>query len=69
MLKRGYYGPFHKLGPQHLNRYAQEFAGRHNLRDQDTVDMMGAVVLGMDGKRLKYEDLIKDNGPAFGARA
>ena len=47
----------------------QELAGRQNLGDQDTVDMMGAVVLGMDGKRLKCEDLIKDNGLASGARA
>jgi transposase-like protein len=68
MLKRGYYGTFHKLSPKHLDRYVQEFAGRHNLREQDTIDMMGAVVLGMDGKRLKYEDLIKDNGLASGAR-
>ena len=68
MLKRGYYGTFHKLSPKHLDRYVQEFAGRHNLREQDTIDMMGAVVLGMDGKRLKYEDLIRDNGLDSGAR-
>jgi transposase-like protein len=68
MLKRGYYGTFHKLSPKHLDRYVQEFAGRHNLREQDTIDMMGAVVLGMDGKRLKYTDLIRDNGLDSGAR-
>jgi transposase-like protein len=68
MLKRGYYGTFHKLSPKHLDRYVQEFAGRHNLREQDTIDMMGAVVLGMDGKRLMYEDLIRDNGLDSGAR-
>ena len=45
----------------------EEFAGRHNLREQNTIDMMGAVVLGMDGKRLRYEDLIRDNGLASGA--
>ena len=68
MLKRGYCGTFHKLSPKHLDRYVQEFAGRHNLREQDTIDMMGAVVLGMDGKRLKYEDLTRDNGLDSGAR-
>ena len=68
MLKRGYYGTFHKLSPKHLDRYVQELAGRHNLREQDTIDMMGAVVLGMDGKRLMYEDLIRDNGLDSGAR-
>ena len=46
----------------------QEFAGRHNLREQDIIDMTDAVVLGMDGKRLRYEDLIRDNGLAAGAR-
>ncbi len=68
MLKRGYYGTFHKLSPKHLDRYAQEFAGRHNLRDQDIIDMPGAVVLGRDGKRLEYEDLTGDNGLDSGAR-
>ena len=68
MLRRGYYGTFHKLSPKHLDRYVQEFAGRHNLRAQDTIDMMGAVVLGMDGKRLKYKELIRDNGLDSGAR-
>ena len=68
MLKRGYCGTFHKLSPKHLDRYVQEFAGRHSLREQDTIDMMGAVVLGMDGKRLKYEDLTRDNGLDSGAR-
>ena len=68
MLKRGYYGTFHKFSSKHLDRYVQEFAGRHNLRERDTIDMMGAVVLGMDGKRLKYNDLIRDNGLNSGAR-
>ena len=68
MLKRGYYGTFHKLSPKLLDRYVLAFAGRHSLSELDTIDMMGAVVLGMDGKRLKYEDLIGDNGLDSGAR-
>ena len=68
MLKRGHYGTFHKFSPKHLDRYVQEFAGRHNLREQDTIKMLGAVVLGMDGKLLKYDDLIRDNGLDSGAR-
>lgn len=55
MLKRVHDDTFHKLSPKHLDRYVQEFAGRHNLREQDTIDMMGAVVVDMDGKRLRYE--------------
>ena len=29
MLKRAYMGTYHKLNPKHLNRYVQEFAGKH----------------------------------------
>ena len=68
MLKRAHKGTFHKMSPKHLNRYVQEFAGKHNLRDLDTLDIMGAVVLGMDGKSLKYDELIAPNGLDSGAR-
>ena len=69
MLKRGYYGTYHKMSPKHLDRYVREFSGRHNVRNQDTVKQMGGVVTGMEGKRLKYKALIKDNGLSSGARA
>ena len=59
-LKRAHKGTFHKLSPKHLNRYVQEFAGKHNSRDLDTVDQMNAVVAGMVGKRLMYRDLVSD---------
>ena len=32
MLKRGYHGVYHQMSPKHLQRYVNEFAGRHNLR-------------------------------------
>lgn len=57
LLKRGYYGTYHKLSPEHLQRYINEFAGRHNIREQDTVEQMEAVARGMEGKRLRFEDL------------
>ena len=60
MLKRGYQGTYHKMSPKHLQRYVDEFAGRHNVRERDTVDQMAAVVVGMAGKRLRYRDLIAD---------
>ena len=69
MLKRAHKGVYHKLSPKHLDRYVQEFAGRHNVRESDTIDQMGAVVAGMIGKRLCYADLIADNGLSSGARA
>ena len=58
LFKRGYYGTYHKMSPAHLNRYVREFTGRHNHREDDTLDQMAAVVRGMDGKRLPYRDLI-----------
>ena len=57
LLKRGYYGTYHRMSPKHLHRYVDEFSGRHNIRTADTIDQMVAMVRGMDGKRLRYEDL------------
>ena len=68
MLKRAHKGTFHKLSPKHLDRYVQEFAGRHNLRDEDTIDIMAPIATGMRGKRLRYRELITDNGLDSGAR-
>ena len=56
-FKRAHKGVYHKFSKKHLHRYVADFAGRHGLRDYDTIDQMGAVVQGMVGKRLKYEDL------------
>ena len=57
MLRRGHNGTFHHFSEKHLQRYVTEFAGRHNSRNSDTIDMMAATVSGMIGKRLRYEDL------------
>ena len=32
LLKRGYYGIYHKMSPKHLQRYADEFVGRYSVR-------------------------------------
>ena len=58
MLKRGYHGTYHKMSPKHLQRYVNEFAGRHNVRSLDTLDQISAIVRGLEGKRLRYQDLI-----------
>ena len=58
MLKRGYYGTYHQWSEKHLQRYVNEFSGRHNLRKLDTIDQMKAMAKGMDGKRLRYRDLV-----------
>ena len=60
MLKRAHTGTFHKLSPKHLQRYVSEFAGRHNIRELDTIDQMQEIVAGLTGRRLRYWELIAD---------
>ena len=57
MLKRAHKGVYHKMSAKHLQRYVDEFAGRHNVRECGTIDQMAGVVGGMVGKRLRYKDL------------
>ena len=60
MLKRAHKGTYHKMSRKHLQRYVDEFAGRHNVRNEDTLDQMRDVVARFVGKRLMYADLISD---------
>ena len=69
LLKRGYYGTYHRMSIKHLQKYVNEFAGRHNIRNLDTIDQMTVMVRGMNGKRLTYRDLIEENGLPSGARS
>ena len=68
-LERGHKGTFHKFSRKHLQRYVDEFSGRHNTRNADTLAQMRGVVSGMVGKELTYDQLIADNGLSSGARA
>ena len=61
LLKRGYVGVYHQMSAKHLPRYVGEFEGRHNARPFDTIEQMVRMVIGSEGKRLRYADLI---GPA-----
>ena len=69
MLKRAHKGTFHKISPKHLDRYVQEFAGKHNIRELDTIAQMAAVAAGLIGKNLLYRELIAENGLDSGARS
>jgi transposase-like protein len=69
MLKRAQAGTFHKISPKHLNRYVAEFAGKHNMRESDTLTQMRDTVAALVGRSLLYRDLVADNGLANGARS
>ncbi len=69
MMKRAHMGTFHKISPKHLDRYVQEFATRHNLREADTVDIMSSLAAGTVGQLLRYRDLIADKGLDNGGRS
>ena len=68
MLKRAHDGTFHKMSPKHLNRYVQEFAGKHNIRDLDTIAQMRSVLRRMIGRRLTYKRLVRYNGLSNAAK-
>ena len=55
MLKRGYHGTHHHMSKKHLDRYVQEFSGRHNARPLDTAEQMDALTQSMVGKRRAYQ--------------
>ncbi|MYG10903.1 MAG: IS1595 family transposase [Rhodobacteraceae bacterium] len=61
MFKRGHKGTYHKMSPKHLHRYVAEFVGRHNHRKSDTIDQMTDLVIGMNDKRLTYNQLVGSN--------
>ena len=57
MLKRAHMGTFHKLSPKHLHRYVTEFAGRKNVRNEDTITQMAMLARGLDGKLMPWKML------------
>lgn len=69
MLKRSHTGIFHKMSPNHLNHYVDEYAGKHNNRESDTVAQMQTIYKGLIHKRLKYADLVEENGLSSGTRS
>ena len=56
MLKRAHKGVYHKISPKHLQRYVDEFSGRHGVREKDTITQMQNIVSGMVGKTVYADD-------------
>lgn len=69
MLARACRGTFRELSAKHLQRCIDAFAGKHDVRDADTIDQMRHLVAGMAGKRLTCAEPIADNGLPSGARS
>ena len=63
MLKRGYVGVYHYMSEKHLQRYVDEYVGRHNGRQEPTMRQISGVVRSMLGKRLSYKELTKELPP------
>ena len=57
-IKRGIMGVYHKISRKHLWRYVAEFVARQNMRVQDTTNQMVEVVQKLEGRRLRYCELI-----------
>ncbi len=57
-LKRAHKGTFHRLSPKHLHRYVDEFVGRHNMRNLDTLQQMSLIAKRMESAQLRYKDLV-----------
>ena len=69
MLKRAHKGTFHKISPKHLDRYVHEFAGKHNIRNLDTLAQMRDTVARLVGRNLLHRRLTAGNGLSSMARS
>ena len=67
-VKRANIGTFRKMSPKHTQRYLDEFTGRLNTRELDTLDHMAVIARGLVGKSLPRDLLISDNGLSNHAR-
>lgn len=54
LLKRGIFGSFHHVSPEHLQRYCDEFVFRWNHRKVNDGQRMAALMQSAIGKRLTY---------------
>lgn len=69
MLKKLHKGTFHEVSSKHLQKYLCKFTGRHNVRPENTMEIMSGIVQNMEKRRLTYNELTTDNGLDSGARS
>ena len=58
LFQREYDGIFHHISIKHIHQYVNEFAGRLNICDMDTIQMMVYMARWMVDRRLTYKPLI-----------
>ncbi len=52
LLKRGIYGVYHNVSPEHLHRYCSEFEFRYNNRHVEDGERTVRAIREMEGRRL-----------------
>ena len=45
------------MSKKHLQRYIDEYAGRHSIRLLATIEQISVTFDGLKGKRLEYKEL------------
>lgn len=58
LIKRGVYGAFHHVSPEHLPRYCDEFSFRWNNRKVSDGQRMTTALAMTVGKRLTYREVV-----------
>ncbi len=57
LLKRGFYGVYHRMSPAHLGRYVDEFSFRHNTAKSSDEATFALAFYNGNGRRLTYKEL------------